>query len=1187
FFNPASSLFIAAGDCVKKLHALSGKIESLAEGSKLRQVLQRLKWPLDETENRKILDDLQRYVSLFQFALTIRGCELLSKAFDGVAQQSEILDELLNEQSETSLNVSYILETIALLPDGLRDIKEISRGLQELRTKEEDAIATLQRERILSSLSSLSFRSKHHDILRQRQPDTGQWFLDTAGFRDWLEAEEASCLWCCGVPGAGKTVLTSMVVEHVTDYSKGQDLSEQPIILPLEVKEFYSSRIMMERAPTVKDHVGLLLKILDNFTKTYIFIDALDECPEETREELLPVLETLRSSAYLFLTSRPHINVDQLLHGVSQIKVLASDADIKTYLKAKMTRRGSRLATFIARDSSLENDIVRMVSEKAGGMFLLARLQLDRLGTQTTPKNIRKALATIPSGIQATYDDAILRIRTQGEDNATLAFKVLYWIYCAKRNLEVEELLHALAVEDCDTSLDSSAFTELEILIGVCAGLVSVDEESHVLRLVHFSLQEYLKDTASGLFPDAEEQVSRTCLAYMTFDVFKEGPCLGDATLVDRLRQYRFADYASRYWGLHIRGKLESDLLDQALQYLANDKCTSSSIQISRQPKFTYKGCYEAFPKKVTSLHIAAHWGLEYILTTLLEREADIADRDSAGQTALHWAAREGNAAIVRILMKQPVEVDARDNLGRTALQLSAKHGHVDVAALLREKGARVDIPDQDGDVTLHVAAREGHDAVIRLLLATDIDVNVKNKLDLTPIHLAAIDGHDAAVRLLLENGAEVEATGKAGHTVLHMLAFTGDEGIARTLIETGAHVNAKTASGYSVLFEAAKCARSGFVKLLLDHGADINTRHDHNHGETVLKAAVSTDNTSTLAALLDGGADINRVDEWTRTPLFEAAKEQMGASLMLLLERGANPNLKAEGVCGRAPLHEAVRKMEESYVQAFLVHGAEPNTQDCTGRTPLHEAASRGHRGIVRVLLQHDADVNARDFRGRTVLQTADTETLDLLLEHGAIIGDGQVTLLEAAMFGHEATVKSLLEQGADVNAKGLGGLTPLHEAAKCQYRRANNVRILLEHGADTAATDPELGQTALHLAAWLGDAEAVRALLEHGADPNANTTSVKRAKTSLIEATRNAQDPRVIELLLENGADPNARDHGWHAQESALHVAAFYEQEEMVKILLEYGADINMKDDDARTAIQKASRSPTIKQLLEEAST
>ena len=72
-FDPDSSLFIAAEDCVTKLRGLSVKVERFMNGKGLRGVLELFRWPLDETETRKTLNDLQRYTSLFQFALTVRG----------------------------------------------------------------------------------------------------------------------------------------------------------------------------------------------------------------------------------------------------------------------------------------------------------------------------------------------------------------------------------------------------------------------------------------------------------------------------------------------------------------------------------------------------------------------------------------------------------------------------------------------------------------------------------------------------------------------------------------------------------------------------------------------------------------------------------------------------------------------------------------------------------------------------------------------------------------------------------------------------------------------------------------------------------------------------------------------------------------------------------------------------------
>lgn len=72
-FEQTSAMYSAASDCVVKLKAFHSRLEKFATGSKFRKTFNRIKWPLDEKENQQILQDLQRYTQLFQFAMAIES----------------------------------------------------------------------------------------------------------------------------------------------------------------------------------------------------------------------------------------------------------------------------------------------------------------------------------------------------------------------------------------------------------------------------------------------------------------------------------------------------------------------------------------------------------------------------------------------------------------------------------------------------------------------------------------------------------------------------------------------------------------------------------------------------------------------------------------------------------------------------------------------------------------------------------------------------------------------------------------------------------------------------------------------------------------------------------------------------------------------------------------------------------
>lgn len=140
--------------------------------------------------------------------------------------------------------------------------------------------------------------------------------------------------------------------------------------------------------------------------------------------------------------------------------------------------------------------------------FLLAQLYLDSLQDKMTVKEVKLALEQFKKQrqlaqgqdmkrglLEKAYKQAMDRINNQRKGFRQLAMKILSWITCAKRQLTISELQHALAVETGCTELDMENFLDVRDMVTACAGLVTVDEESSVIRLVHYTTQEYFDRT--------------------------------------------------------------------------------------------------------------------------------------------------------------------------------------------------------------------------------------------------------------------------------------------------------------------------------------------------------------------------------------------------------------------------------------------------------------------------------------------------------------------------------------------------------------------------------------------------------------------------------------------------------------------------------------------------------------------
>src|SRR5690606_29969609 len=97
-------------------------------------------------------------------------------------------------------------------------------------------------------------------------------------------------------------------------------------------------------------------------------------------------------------------------------------------------------------------------------------------------------------------------------DSRELAFQVLSWIIHACRGLSIIELQHALAIEEGTLELDLENITEVENLLSVRAGIVTVCKESGIIRLGHSTAQEYLGRAGKRWFVRAYDEISQACL---------------------------------------------------------------------------------------------------------------------------------------------------------------------------------------------------------------------------------------------------------------------------------------------------------------------------------------------------------------------------------------------------------------------------------------------------------------------------------------------------------------------------------------------------------------------------------------------------------------------------------------------------------------------------------------------------
>jgi hypothetical protein len=227
-----------------------------------------------------------------------------------------------------------------------------------------------------------------------------------------------------------------------------------------------------------------------------------------------------------------------------------------------------------------------------------------------------------------------------------------------------------------EPQLDPENLCRVEDMVSVCAGLVTVDKESGIIRLVHYTTQENFQRTQSQWFPNTQTNIAITCVTYLSFDVFKSGMCQNDKEFEERLESNRLYDYASRNWGHHARAA--STLISEVISFLERKSHLEASIQaLLAVKRYSSDSKYsQRFQKQMTGLNLAAYFGVEPAAKLLLEKGADAAVADGDGQTPLHWASSKGHIDVVKLLLEKRADAAVADGDGWTPLHWASINGH-------------------------------------------------------------------------------------------------------------------------------------------------------------------------------------------------------------------------------------------------------------------------------------------------------------------------------------------------------------------------------------------------------------------------------------------------------------------------------------------------------------------------------
>ena len=293
-------------------------------------------------------------------------------------------------------------------------------------------------------------------------------------------------------------------------------------------------------------------------------------------------------------------------------------------------------------------------------------------------KKMLQKVATTGVDLDNVYDQTLRRIKEQKGDRSRLGMEVLMWASHAERPLRIDELCQALAVEIGTTDINLENIRQQDTVLGSCLGLAVVEKETSTIRLLHYTLQEYL--SRPGVLPDAHRTLGQTCLTYLNYDQVKGLPNDHD---VAKLGYMPFLEYSSLHWGEHAKIELSGHAKSLSLQLLNRYDTHISSRVLYDQIKIPW----HPPPSHVSipSLHCASYFGIDEVVATLIEMEGcDINQGDCRGFTPLTWASRQGNQeTVTRLLTRGGIDPNKADNHGGTPLWWASNNGHEGVVGLL------------------------------------------------------------------------------------------------------------------------------------------------------------------------------------------------------------------------------------------------------------------------------------------------------------------------------------------------------------------------------------------------------------------------------------------------------------------------------------------------------------------------
>lgn len=430
-------------------------------------------------------------------------------------------------------------------------------------------------------------------------------------------------------------------------------------------------------------------------------------------------------------------------------------------------------------------------------------------------------IADLSQSLSDAFADTISRIQRLPESRSRLGMDALMWLSHTTRALTEAELSDALAIHSVRNAVNIKYRPATKTILECCQGLATLDGEG-CLRLAHYAIQEYLSEHSMDLFPRAEARISVTCLRYLVFENFRDGPWQTKSEIESRMETYPFLAWAAVYWGQFAeRTETDAEVWSALFAFFSSAAATAVANQVRQYSKGLNRNYWDAGEcNSFSALHHASRHGLERAISRLLDSGAySVNELTQMGATpvilaaaaehvlttrgllahganprlrnwygdALQCAIESNNVATVRELVHWGMDPNAVGHDRRTYLSCALDRDSAGAFAALVELGADIELQSAfecDGHIFFTAASLGCNEIVVLMLERGWADIEMRNPGGFTAVHCAV---NPTTMRCLLEAGANVDAMDNEGRTALDFAEAEGNKTMVRLLLDSGA----------------------------------------------------------------------------------------------------------------------------------------------------------------------------------------------------------------------------------------------------------------------------------------------------------------------------------------------------------------------------------------------------------------